>query len=439
MSMGKITSSITRTLNGATNFSIGSEQYVWSDFDRVFVDSSVSVTGTFNLTGSSWSISALHFSGLAKANIIDATTGSGRYIGLIDLSNSGGNTVKLGNTFVQRLNGSSGVDTVTTGASSIDTISLGDGNDVVKTGTGYIDRIDMGRGNNSVTVGDSEQGISVIQSGDGQDTFNIGTTEVSFIDSGRGDDTIVTSDMWLGYIDSGRGKDKVTLGNGGAEVVILGRDADFLKLTPLLDVGQLVSVNGGANVSSTADKDSDTIDFSLFNNGLKITLGQAQLLNTGQGLFVINEFENVTGGKGADTLTGDTSVNVLSGGVGNDKLDGGLASDKLTGGAGTDTFIFKTALGAANIDTITDFDPNGETIQLENAVFKALVGTGVMSAVQFHSSTSGTAHDTNDRIIYETDSGKLFYDADGNGAGAAVQFAVLAKNLALGASDFIII
>ena len=35
--------------------------------------------------------------------------------------------------------------------------------------------------------------------------------------------------------------------------------------------------------------------------------------------------------------------------------------------------------------------------------------------------------------------GQLFYDADGNGAGAAVQFATLATGLALTASDFQVI
>ena len=36
----------------------------------------------------------------------------------------------------------------------------------------------------------------------------------------------------------------------------------------------------------------------------------------------------------------------------------------------------------------------------------------------FH--TGGGAHDANDRIIYDTDSGALSYDADGSGQGAAI-------------------
>ena len=44
-----------------------------------------------------------------------------------------------------------------------------------------------------------------------------------------------------------------------------------------------------------------------------------------------------------------------------------------------------------------------------------------------------------DRIIYETDTGKLFYDADGSGENPAVQIAKLSPNLKLTASDFWII
>ena len=49
------------------------------------------------------------------------------------------------------------------------------------------------------------------------------------------------------------------------------------------------------------------------------------------------------------------------------------------------------------------------------------------------------AQDADDRILYDPTSGALSFDADGSGAGAAVQFAALSSGLGLTASDFLVI
>ena len=51
----------------------------------------------------------------------------------------------------------------------------------------------------------------------------------------------------------------------------------------------------------------------------------------------------------------------------------------------------------------------------------------------------GVAQDALDRIIYETDTGKLIYDSNGDAAGGAVHFATLTAGLALTNADFLII
>ncbi len=43
------------------------------------------------------------------------------------------------------------------------------------------------------------------------------------------------------------------------------------------------------------------------------------------------------------------------------------------------------------------------------------------------------------RIIYNSANGGLFFDADGNGAKAAVKFAILAVGLNLTSQDFVVI
>jgi serralysin len=108
----------------------------------------------------------------------------------------------------------------------------------------------------------------------------------------------------------------------------------------------------------------------------------------------------------------------------------------LVGYGGADTFAFTSALGAGNVDVIADFVSGTDKIALDDAVFTAL-GLGALSANAFV--IGSAALDADDRIIYNSSNGGLFYDADGNGAGAAVQFATLSGAPALIASDFTVI
>jgi Ca2+-binding RTX toxin-like protein len=52
--------------------------------------------------------------------------------------------------------------------------------------------------------------------------------------------------------------------------------------------------------------------------------------------------------------------------------------------------------------------------------------------------TGSSAQDADDRIIYDAATGALYFDGDGNGGGAAIQFATLGTGLSLAASDFIV-
>ncbi|WP_275541787.1 calcium-binding protein [Phaeobacter piscinae] len=141
----------------------------------------------------------------------------------------------------------------------------------------------------------------------------------------------------------------------------------------------------------------------------------------------------------APAQPGEAGADVLRGGRGNDLLDGGLMDDTLIGGKGDDFFRFSTELGADNIDEIRDFDTASDTILLDSAIFTEVGEAGVLDFNAFHSSASGTALDGADRIVYNSDSGALSYDADGIGGVDAIQFAQLQSGLQLGADDFVII
>ena len=141
----------------------------------------------------------------------------------------------------------------------------------------------------------------------------------------------------------------------------------------------------------------------------------------------------------APVQPGVAGTDTLMGGAGSDLLDGGLAGDRLTGDAGEDSFRFSTALGHGNVDRITDFNVTQDSILLDNLIFTALGANGALSLGAFFKSAAGVAQDASDRIIYDTDNGGLWYDADGTGQTAAIQFAQLSTNLALSASDFMVI
>ena len=105
----------------------------------------------------------------------------------------------------------------------------------------------------------------------------------------------------------------------------------------------------------------------------------------------------------------------------------------MTGGDGQDIF----QLINRSKDTITDFSVLDDTIQLENSVFTKLTATGVLNADNFKIGTA--AVDANDYVIYNSDTGALFYDANGSGAGGATQIALLGTGLALTNTDFVVI
>jgi serralysin len=196
---------------------------------------------------------------------------------------------------------------------------------------------------------------------------------------------------------------------------------------------------GGAN--------TDALSFASFTSGISLDLSARSTSFGALGSITFSEVEDVVGTGHADTLTGDAAANRLDGGagtdsllggLGNDVLIGGLGADMLNGGLGLDVFLFDAALNArTNVDAIKGFNVADDLIQLENAIFTRLPGIGTLEAEAFH--VGFAAHDASDRIIYNSATGALFYDADGNGFGAAVQFASLSAALGLTHADFVIV
>jgi Ca2+-binding RTX toxin-like protein len=142
--------------------------------------------------------------------------------------------------------------------------------------------------------------------------------------------------------------------------------------------------------------------------------------------------DKISGLGGPDTLDGANRDDTLKGGDGDDTLIGGNGNDKLFGGAGQDTFIFRRP---DYIDKLKDFDPVDDTIMLVHGA-KGGLPLGSLNESLFR---TGLPDQGPEKIIYDPNSGKLFFDGDGAGGDAAVQFAKLAKNLAMTAADFTVV
>ncbi len=223
---------------------------------------------------------------------------------------------------------------------------------------------------------------------------------------------VLTGTSGEDVINAGNGDDVVRAGDG-ADQVHGGNGNDFLY--------------GGQSIDSL---------FGDLGNDALYGEGGNDRLDGGAGNDLL------TGGAGNDLLIGGTGSDLLIGGTGSDLLIGGNGNDLLTGGLGADIFRFdNTALNAnTNVDTIFDFQAGSDSIQLDSAVFRKLSANGALSAANFRASADGTAADANDYILYDTDSGALYYDADGSGKGAAIQFAtvVIVGTTPLSAADFIV-
>ncbi len=149
-------------------------------------------------------------------------------------------------------------------------------------------------------------------------------------------------------------------------------------------------------------------------------------------LFGDNGNDSLYGQSGNDSLYGGVGHDYISGGDGNDQLDGWYGNDTLVGGNGADKFRFFSPNNGA--DVIEDFRWNDE-IYLSTE-FGGGLTAGSLPSWRF--TIGWRASDSGDRIIYRRGSGGLFFDPDGTGSAAQVQFAQLDSGLNLTASDFVV-
>ncbi|TIU01027.1 MAG: calcium-binding protein [Mesorhizobium sp.] len=148
------------------------------------------------------------------------------------------------------------------------------------------------------------------------------------------------------------------------------------------------------------------------------------------------------GTTGNDTFVGTGAADTYDALAGNDTLRGEGGNDVLTGGRGEDTFVFDTAYGPGNVDTLTDFDAEHDALYLDNAVFTKL-GTGSWSSpAQVNSGyfeLREHAEHSNDHLLYNRATGVLYYDPDGSKSTPQVEIAHLEPGAALTYHDVFVV
>jgi len=409
------------------------------------------------------------FSLASQPNIENLTyTGSGSFSGV---GNGAGN-VMTGGAGADTLDGGAGADTLSGGGGNDTYVVDTAGDSISESNGGGADTVQTALASFSLASLSNVENLTYTGSGNFAGTGDTGDNALS---GGAGDDTL----------DGGKGNDTLTGGGGNDTFVVdsagdsvseqagggfdtvktslasytLSANVDALVYTGTKafsglgnsDANNLTSnggddtLNGGAGADTMAAGAGDDT-YVVDNAGDMVTeaaAGGTDTIQTGLSSYTLTaaNVENLSfTGAGGFTGVGNGLANALTGGSGSDVLDGGAGNDTLTGGAGADTFRFDTLPNAStNVDRITDFTPGSDHIALDHTIFTLLGGAGALDASMLRAGNNiTTAADANDFLIYNSKTGALYYDADANGSGAAIQIAVITGSPTLTSGDFLV-
>ena len=295
------------------------------------------------------------------------------------------------------------------------------------------------RGNNGNNIISGGAGADTMQGLDGNDSYLVDNAADVIVDS-AGVDNVSTSVSYtlaanvavetLRTTNAAGTTPLYLFGNNLANIVTGNAGNNIISGGGGIDKLQGLAGDDSYVVDNAADVVVDTAGVDNVNASVSYTLAAGVAVET------LRIFGG-TAGTAAINLTGNELANTVTGNAGSNAINGGLGNDKLTGNAGNDFFVFNTVLNAStNVDTIVDFVVANDTARLDNAVFTGLA-VGTLNADAFHIGTA--AADAEDRIVYNSATGALSFDANGTGAGGLVKFAQLGTNLALTNADFVIV
>lgn len=327
-------------------------------------------------------------------------------------------------------NESAGASETVYGSEGVDYGTMHSGNDTYYGGDG-----------NDVLVGQS--GADALYGEDGDDIFEIGG-----FGTGVSGTTSAADDGQQEWIATGAEHDLIVGGDG----------VDTLRITT--GIGADTKANGTIVLNDANFQSMEVVQVGGTVDQLNVENEALQMLNDHyyfQANGNVDDLSNSLGNNGgtinnvvvdASGVTanglrfeGNADDNTFIGTTQDDVFVSNSGDDVLTGGAGADTFVFgkvheqvvtgdddevqtyvDTAFELSGIDFITDFMSGLDKIALNTDMFSSLT-VGGFSAGNLVVGSGATAGDVDDYILFDTSTFALSYDADGSGAGAAIQFA----------------
>ncbi len=394
---------------------------------------------------------------LGEANL----NGNGNALANTLTGNSGRNTLKgdAGNDLMKGeagddgLHGQTGDDTLW-GAEGNDGLDGGKGADAMWGGSGddiyYVDHV-RDRVSESVSAKDSSDA-------GGEDTVY---SSVSFTladrlehlilqeenpihGTGNGTSNIITGNRGDNVLD-GKGGIDVLSGENGSDIYLIGHP-DEHSAAEIVDKGaegvDEVRFSPTA-LPAVSGKPAVTPKLKLFDGDIGI---ERVVIGTGTGKLAVTsgkiaadvDASAVTNGL---TIIGNAGANELIGTAFDDTLIGNGGKDMLAGGAGKDKFVFNISPNAkTEVDTLRDFTHGEDQLLFLRSKFANIGPAGDLAESAFHAGAGATkAHDADDRFVFDTDSGSLYFDRDGSGGSAAVLIGVMTPGTQLSATDFKIV
>jgi serralysin len=290
---------------------------------------------------------------------------------------------------------------------------------------------------------------------DDEDLYLIGNAKDNYlegrfgqrIEGGAGDDRLAGASVLFGEA----GNDLLDDHNAGGTQMYGGTGNDFYN------TGLYETNIGFSNVFENENEGFDTLQSGLgieyLPGGVFHVLENIEAYDiSGDGItvmgderdnyFMISGVLTLEAGAGNDSMvTWFNADSTLSyyGGTGDDVLGEALNSvETMTGGDGADRFLFQHQANFAETrtsDVIEDFEHGLDEIALSTATefledgrpwyegFTELGAPGDLGAAAFHAGTAAATADH--RVIYDADTGALYYDRDGTGANTQILLATL--------------